>query len=80
MKRYGKGQRRGLCLAKEGHRDRGQDIVQGAHPRTRPLSCQNVLATCYHVLGIDPDQSLTDFAGRPVPLLDDREPLSEMVS
>jgi hypothetical protein len=58
----------------------GESDAQGAHPKSRRLTCQNILATCYHVLGIDPDQSLTDFAGRPVPLLDDREPIKELVS
>jgi Protein of unknown function (DUF1501) len=58
----------------------GESDAKGAHPKTRRLSCQNVLATCYHVLGIDPEQSLNDLTGRPVPLLDDRAPISELVT
>ena len=43
------------------------------------ISFQNVLATIYHVLGIDPSVQLTDFTGRPQFLLDDREPIAELV-
>ena len=40
---------------------------------------QNVLATLYHVLGIDPETTLPDHQGRPVYLLDDRERVTELV-
>ena len=58
----------------------GESDAHAARPKTRRLSYQNVLATCYHVLGIDPEQKLNDFDGRPQYLLDDREPISELVS
>jgi hypothetical protein len=38
-----------------------------------------VLATIYHVLGIDPSVTLNDYSGRPMNVLDDREPIAEMV-
>ena len=39
---------------------------------------QNVLATLYHVLGIDPLTTLPDHQGRPMYLLDDRERVAEL--
>jgi uncharacterized protein (DUF1501 family) len=48
-------------------------------PTTRPYGPQNVLATLYHVLGIDPATTLADLNGRPVHLLDHREPIAELV-
>ena len=38
-----------------------------------------MLGTVYHALGIDPKQTLTDFTGRPQYLLDDGEPIEELV-
>src|SRR5262249_61012669 len=35
----------------------------------RPVSPKDVLATAYHLLGIDAATTLTDRTGRPVPLL-----------
>jgi hypothetical protein len=40
---------------------------------------QNIVATIYHVLGIDPTTQLPDFTGRPQSLLSDREPIRELV-
>jgi hypothetical protein len=57
----------------------GQTDSRGQRPRSRAVGAQNVLGTVYHVLGIDPKQKLLDFAGRPVQLLDDGEPIRELV-
>ncbi len=57
----------------------GETDSKAAEPRTRPLGPQNVLATVYHALGIDPTQTLPDFTGRPVALLDDPRPIAELV-
>jgi hypothetical protein len=43
------------------------------------VGAQNVLGTVYHALGIDPKQKLLDFTGRPMQLLDDGEPIAELV-
>jgi len=48
-------------------------------PIRRAVKAQNILATLYHVLGIDPSQRVPDFAGRPQYLLDDREPINELL-
>lgn len=51
----------------------------GERATGRPFSPSNVLATLYHVLGINPSQTLPDRAGRPQYLLEDREPIRELV-
>lgn len=38
-----------------------------------------MIGTLYRVLGIDPAQTLPDFTGRPMRLLDDGEPIAELV-
>jgi hypothetical protein len=43
------------------------------------VSAQNVLGTVYHALGIDYEQKLNDFTGRPLQLLDDGKPITELV-
>jgi hypothetical protein len=48
-------------------------------PTTQPYTPQNVLATLYHVLGIDPATTLPDHNGRPMYLLDERRPIAELV-
>ncbi len=45
----------------------------------KPYTPANVLATIYHVLGIDPTRTFPDHAGRPRCILDDREPIRELV-
>jgi uncharacterized protein (DUF1501 family) len=45
----------------------------------KPYQPQNTLATLYHVLGIDTSTTLPDHSGRPMYLLDDRDPIAELV-
>ncbi len=51
----------------------------GAQPKGRPITPQMMTATVYHALGIDTALTLPDAAGRPVYLLDEREPITELV-
>jgi uncharacterized protein (DUF1501 family) len=57
----------------------GSTDHRGANPIGRPYTPQNVLATLYHVLGIDPATTLPDHMGRPIYLLDDRRPIEELI-
>jgi hypothetical protein len=57
----------------------GETDSRGARPKNRPLGAQNVIGTIYHALGIDAKQTINDFSGRPTPLLDDGEPIRELV-
>jgi hypothetical protein len=57
----------------------GETDSRGERPKTRALGPQNVLGTLYHALGIDPSSKLPDFNGRPMNLLDDGDPIAELV-
>jgi hypothetical protein len=57
----------------------GATDAQGAYPTTRPYSPRSVLATVYHVLGIDPGHVFRDASDRPVPVLPDGEPIAELL-
>ncbi len=48
-------------------------------PVDRPLKPADVLATIYYQLGIDHTQTFNDFAGRPIPILPEGEPIRELV-
>jgi uncharacterized protein (DUF1501 family) len=52
---------------------RAEQIVGNAY------TPQNMLATIYTVLGIDPAATLTDHSGRPISLLDDTRVIQELV-
>jgi hypothetical protein len=63
---------------------RGGQIVgstdpKGYRPHTRPLKPQNIHATIYKCLGIDPALKLLDHLGRPTPALDDPSPITELI-
>ncbi len=46
----------------------------------RPTSPKDILATVYHLLGIDPDALLADRSGRPMPLVPDGSVVSEVLA
>jgi uncharacterized protein (DUF1501 family) len=52
---------------------------RGEYPVERPLTPKDLLATIYRHLGIDPRVEFRDFAGRPVPILPDGEPIRELI-
>ena len=57
----------------------GETDSKAERPQDRAVGAQNVLGTLYHALGIDPTQTLPDFSGRPMHLLDDGDPIAELV-
>ena len=57
----------------------GATNSKAEHPVARPLKPDDVLATIYSVLGVDPQTTFKDFAGRPVPLVDHGKPISEII-
>jgi hypothetical protein len=57
----------------------GETDARAERSRSGTISFQNILATIYHVLGIDPGSALTDYDGRPRCLLDDQEPIRALV-
>ncbi|OAI53039.1 hypothetical protein AYO44_16350 [Planctomycetaceae bacterium SCGC AG-212-F19] len=56
----------------------GETDSKAARPKSRPTTAAAVLATIYQTLGIDPSVTVPDFSGRPMYLLDDREPIAEL--
>ena len=57
----------------------GATNARAEYPVERPLTPGNLLATVYHVLGIDPTLSFKDHSGRPVPILEDTAPIMEVI-
>ena len=57
----------------------GETDGKAERPKSRPLGAQDVLATLYHTLGIDPSTTLPDFGGRPMRLLDDGKAIAELI-
>jgi hypothetical protein len=57
----------------------GATDAHGEQVVGNPIGMQRVLATVYHVLGIDPAVTIPDHNGRPQFLLDDRTPLSALL-
>jgi hypothetical protein len=58
----------------------GETDSRAERSKSGSISFQNIVATIYHVLGIDPATTLPDFNGRPQYLLDDREPIPELLA
>jgi hypothetical protein len=48
-------------------------------PTDRPYSPQDLLATVYRHLGVDPTRTFVDHAGRPIAILGQGEPIRELV-
>ncbi|MGE3806495.1 MAG: DUF1501 domain-containing protein, partial [Gemmataceae bacterium] len=46
----------------------GSSDKQGAYPRTEPTSPDDLAATMYHLLGIDPETEIHDALDRPFPI------------
>ncbi len=57
----------------------GSSTARGERPRDRRYTPQNVLGTVYRVLGIDPSKTFLNGSGRPIHILDDREPVKELL-
>jgi hypothetical protein len=57
----------------------GTSTDKGERPKDRPYSVQQVLSTFYHKMGIDPAMTFLNGSGRPMHLLDNREPVVELM-
>jgi hypothetical protein len=57
----------------------GETDSRAERSKSGNLNFQNIMATIYQVLGVDMETQLNDFNGRPQYLLDDREPIKELV-
>lgn len=57
----------------------GETDRRAERSKGRPFTASSVLATLYQVLGIDPATTFPDHSGRPMYLLDHREPIQELL-
>lgn len=57
----------------------GRTDEHAAYPVERPTSPKDVLATIYHLLGIDPHSTLLDPQQRPVPLVEKGEVMHDLL-
>lgn len=57
----------------------GSTNARAERPASRPLRPHDLLATIYHVMGIDQNLSFRDHSGRPHPILDRGRPIEEIV-
>lgn len=57
----------------------GTSNERGEEPKDRPIKPQDVLATMYRHLGIDPRMTFNDHTGRPIQLLSEGEVIRELI-
>jgi hypothetical protein len=57
----------------------GSTDAKGAAPKDNPVGPDDVLATLYHVLGIDTTLKFEDKTGRPHPILNSGAPIADLV-
>jgi hypothetical protein len=57
----------------------GTSSARGEYPKDRPYRASQVVSTVYHALGIDPSNTFNNGSGRPMYILDDRDPVTELV-
>jgi uncharacterized protein (DUF1501 family) len=53
----------------------GESSSNAEVPKSTPISPENLMATVFDVLGIDPKLQFTNTAGRPVSLLEEETPI-----
>jgi hypothetical protein len=58
----------------------GSTDKQAAYPASNPVSPGDVVATIYHLLGIDPHMTVPDRSGRPIPIAHGGEPIWDVIA
>jgi hypothetical protein len=57
----------------------GSSSARAEVPKDRPYRVSQVLSTVYRAIGIDPAMTFNNGSGRPMYVLDDRDPVSELI-
>jgi hypothetical protein len=57
----------------------GSSTARGERPKDRPYRVSQVLSTIYQALGINPAMTFPNGSGRPMHILDDRDPVTELL-
>jgi uncharacterized protein (DUF1501 family) len=58
----------------------GASDAQAAYVKDLPVSTADLCATIYHCLGIDPDMTVPERSGRPVPIAQGGQPLHAILA
>ena len=69
---FGGGTHRGVVV--------GRSDSQGAWPEDRPVSAGDMVATIYHLLGVDTTLTVPDLSGRPVHICHGGQPVYEAIA
>ena len=57
----------------------GSSSARGEVPKDRPYKVPQLLSTIYQAMGIDPSMTFPNGSGRPMYVLDDRQPVTELL-
>jgi uncharacterized protein (DUF1501 family) len=57
----------------------GSTSARGEYPKERPYKVPALLATLYQAIGIDPGMTFNNGSGRPMYVLDERQPVKELL-
>jgi Protein of unknown function (DUF1501) len=57
----------------------GSTNARGERPKDRPYKVPSLLATLYQAIGIDPGMTFPNGTGRPMYVLDERQPVTELL-
>jgi hypothetical protein len=57
----------------------GSTSARGEYPKDRPYKVPHLLSTLYAAMGIDPATTFPNGSGRPMHVLDEREPVKELL-
>ncbi len=58
----------------------GETDKQAAYPKSHPVSPADLVATVYHLLGVDPHLTVLDRTGRPIPIAHGGEPVRDVMA
>jgi hypothetical protein len=57
----------------------GESTAKAERPKSTPISPEDLMATIFHVLGVDPLVQFKDFTGRPISMIEKGKPIQELV-
>jgi hypothetical protein len=58
----------------------GASDAHAAYVKDRPVSTSDICATIYHLLGIDPEMTVNDHGGKPIPIAHGGRPIKEILA
>jgi len=57
----------------------GESTANVERPKSTPITPQDLMATVFHVLGLDPNLHYYNHAGRPTPMIESGKLISELL-